>query len=109
MRVLILSFSCDLATQGFWKEAQEQKPKMETVISAGKQVALELPWSGGVSVGEGLRAQCSAIEERWGRVWQATEQWGETLDKIHPEMEQFQVRMRGEERKEGGGERGGID
>ena len=77
---------------------------METVISAGKQVAMELPWSGGVSVGEGLRAQCSAIKERWERVWQATEQWGETLGKIHPEMEQFQVRERG---RKGGEGRGG--
>ena len=63
---------------------------MEMVISAGNQVAMDMP--GGVAIGEGLKAQCSAVKERWERVYRATELWGKTLEKVNPEMEHFQVR-----------------
>ena len=81
--------------QGFQVEVQEQEPKMEAVILAGKQTSLETQWSQGTpekAAMDRLRVQYGTLEERWRRVSREAEEWGELLENVHPEMEKFQVR-----------------
>ena len=67
---------------------------MEAVILAGKQVAMETQWPPDTperAAMDSLRAQYSALEERWKVLSQEAEEWGQLLEKVLPEMEKFQV------------------
>lgn len=85
---LMFSIDCGQLSQGFWSEALEKKPEIESVISAGKHIAMEMHWPQGM---DGLRTQYISLQDRWGKVWREGEEWGKLLDAVCPEMQHFQV------------------
>ena len=76
--------------QEFWREVQEQRPKMESVISSGKQMTMERHWP--QDTAESLRAGYSGVQSRWKWVLSEAEDWGKLLEIVLPEIEKFQVR-----------------
>ena len=67
---------------------------MEAVIQAGRTGLLEIQWPIGTperSRMDSLRKEFLAVEERWRKVGEEAEEWGKSLEAVHPEMEEFQV------------------
>jgi hypothetical protein len=83
-----------LAHQTFAREVEEEAPKMEAVVQAGRSSLLDIQWPLGTperSRMDSLRGEFSAVERRWGRVRAESAEWGRLLESLHPEMETFQT------------------
>ncbi len=70
----------------------EKKPEIESVISAGKHIAMEMHWPQGM---DGLRTQYVSMRDRWAKVWRESEEWERLLEAVYPEMQHFQVQYVG--------------
>ncbi|CAI8007197.1 Dystrophin, partial [Geodia barretti] len=83
-----------IAHQTFSQEVEEQMPKMEAVIQAGRSSLLDVHWPLGTperSRMDSLRSEFLAVEKRWSKVRAESEEWGRILESLHPEMETFQT------------------
>ena len=83
-----------LTIQAFWQEVQEQVPKMELIIVAGKRLVDDMDWMQDERehhVMQQITQQYLCVERRWKQLLSRGQEWGGLLDNLYPEMKQCQV------------------
>jgi len=85
---------CYTLLQAFWQEVEEQVPKMELIIVAGKRLVDDLDWMQDErehDVMQQITQQYLCVEQRWKQLLNRGQEWGGLLDNLYPEMKQCQV------------------
>ena len=81
--------------QAFWQEVEEQVPKIELIIVAGKRLVNDVDWMGEDEqehhVMQQITQQYLCVERRWQQLLSQCQDWGGLLDNLYPEMKQCQV------------------